>query len=67
MGAMAQYLVESYTPKRGREDLRSVVTRARKAAAAMPLAFAAAPEPGSRKPAVAVRRELTIRVRGMLL
>jgi hypothetical protein len=32
---MAQYLVEAYTPKRDREDLRSLVARARKAAAAM--------------------------------
>ena len=32
---MAQYLIEAYTPERGREDLPSLVTRARKAAAAM--------------------------------
>lgn len=32
---MAHYLVESYTPKRGRDDLSSLVARARHASAAM--------------------------------
>lgn len=32
---MAQYLVEAYTPKRGRKDLSALVARARRASAQM--------------------------------